>query len=157
MIGGAGDDTYLVDDIGDTVTEAVAAGADTLSGSGGNDLLRGGSGNDRLTGGSGSDKFRFDSVPTSNIDTITDFSTVYDTIQLENLIFNKFTTTGTLATGNFRASITGDALDANDFVLYETDTGKLFYDADGSGAGAKVQIATLVGLPALTSADFLVI
>ena len=33
---------------------------------------------------------------------------------------------------------------------------ELFYDADGSGAGAKVLVATLTGLPVLTSADIFV-
>jgi len=51
----------------------------------------------------------------------------------------------------------GVAADANDFLLYDTNTGKLFYDADGNGAGAKVEFVTLVGIPALTAADFTII
>ena len=36
------------------------------------------------------------------------------------------------------------------------DTGKLFYDADGSGSGAKVLVAILTGNPVFTAADIFV-
>jgi Ca2+-binding RTX toxin-like protein len=79
-----------------------------------------------------------------------------DRLELENKIFTKLTVTGAIASWNFRADTAGNARDINDFVLYETDTGRLFYDADGFGTGAKVLIATLKDLPALTSADIFV-
>jgi hypothetical protein len=41
--------------------------------------------------------------------------------------------------------------------MYETDTGNLYFDADGDGAGAKVLFAKLdLGL-SLTNADFVVV
>ena len=40
--------------------------------------------------------------------------------------------------------------DPSDRVIYDTTTGNLWYDADGSGAGAAQQIAVLTGHPALT-------
>jgi serralysin len=134
------------------------AGNDTLSGGNGNDRLDGGTGKDSLTGGAGIDTFRFASAlnGSSNVDRLTDFSVVDDRIELENGIFAKLTSTGTLSSSFFRANTTGTASDSNDFVLYDTDAGQLFYDADGSGAGAKVLIATLTALPALTSADIFV-
>ena len=55
-------------------------------------------------------------------------------------------------TKSIAITASGTASDGNDFVLYETDTGKLFYDADGNGAGAAVQIATLSTGLALTEA-----
>jgi serralysin len=133
-------------------------GKDTLSGGNGNDLLDCGTGNDKLTGGTGLDIFRFSSAlsATTNVDTLTDFNAVDDILQLENAVFTKFTAPGGLSASNFRASSTGNAADSNDYVLYETDTGQLFYDADGSGAGVKVLFATLSTLPALTSADIFV-
>ncbi len=67
-----------------------------------------------LTGGIGNDIFRF--TTTGQIDTITDFNVVNDTIQLENAIFTVLTATGTLAAGRFR--IGANALDANDNVIY---------------------------------------
>ena len=30
------------------------------------------------------------------------------------------------------------ALDANDYITYDTSNGNLYYDADGSGAGSEV-------------------
>ena len=49
------------------------------------------------------------------------------------------------------------ALDADDRIIYNQANGQLFYDADGNGAGAAVQFATLQGSPALTVNDFTVI
>ena len=78
-----------------------------------------------------------------------------DTFQLENAAFTALTTTGTLAAGQFRVGT--QALDANDFIIYNNVTGALLYDANGNGAGAAVQIATIgVGL-AMTNADIVVI
>ena len=120
-------------------------GKDLLKGGSGNDLLRGGTGNDVLVGGSGQDKFRFDTTPntSNNVDKISDFNGVYDTIQLENTIFTKLVHTGTLSSANYRESLSGTAADANDHILYETDTGALYYDANGSANGGRVKIAVL--------------
>jgi hypothetical protein len=38
--------------------------------------------------------------------------------------------------------------------LYDTSNGDLYWDSDGTGDGAAVFIANLVGDPALTEADF---
>jgi hypothetical protein len=47
--------------------------------------------------------------------------------------------------------------DANDRVVYNTTNGNLYYDADGSGAGAAQLIATLQGAPGFTDTDVFVI
>ncbi|MER2513928.1 MAG: hypothetical protein ABTQ25_16185 [Nitrosomonas ureae] len=128
-------------------------GKNQLKGAAGNDILDGRVGADILTGGIGNDIFRFTTL--GQIDTITDFNVVNDTIQLENAVFIALTTSGTLAAGRFR--IGANALDANDNIIYNSATGALIYDANGNGAGAAVQIATIgVGL-AMTNADFVVI
>ena len=134
-------------------------GNDTLHGGDGNDLLQGGLGLDLLVGDAGADIFRFDSLlnATTNVDTIKDFLRLEDVIQLENSIFTKLTLTGQLSEENFRAGEGVSAQDTNDHILYDTSSGALYYDADGSGVAAAVQFATLTGQPALTHTDFYVI
>jgi Ca2+-binding RTX toxin-like protein len=138
---------------------AGSSGNDTLNAGSGDDTLNGGSGKDTLTGAAGKDFFLFNAAlsASSNVDTVTDFSIADDTIRLENAIFTALTTTGTLASAAFRANTTGLAGDSSDRIIYETDTGKLFYDADGTGATAGIQFATLTTGLALTNADFSVI
>ncbi|MCB1933810.1 MAG: calcium-binding protein, partial [Candidatus Accumulibacter sp.] len=124
----------------------------------GNDTLNGGLGNDTLSGGAGSDTIRFDTLlnALSNRDTITDFNVVADTIELENAIFASLSSTGTLAAGSFRSGAGVVAADGDDFILYDTASGALSYDADGNGAGAAVPFASLGSGLALSNADFLV-
>lgn len=147
LTGGAGDD-YLVG----------GAGKDTLKGDAGNDKLNGGLDSDTLTGGSGKDTFVFSAaLGSANVDRITDFKVVDDTIQLENAIFTKLTKVGALADVNFAANKTGLATDKLDRIIYETDTGKLFYDADGSGAAKAIEFAVIGTSLSLSAADFFVI
>ncbi|PXX12815.1 Ca2+-binding RTX toxin-like protein [Nitrosomonas ureae] len=128
-------------------------GNNQLKAAAGNDILDGRQGADMLTGGIGNDIFRFTTM--GQIDTITDFNVVNDTIQLENAVFTALTVTGTLAAARFR--IGANALDANDNIIYNSTTGALIYDANGNGAGAAVQIATIGDGLALTNADIVVI
>ncbi len=129
------------------------AAGNQLNGKAGNDVLDGKAGNNVLTGGTGNDIFRF--ATKGHLDKITDYNVSNDTIQLENAAFTALTATGTLAAGQFR--IGTQAMDANDFIVYSSVTGKLFYDADGNGAAAAVQIATIGSGLAMTNADIVVI
>jgi Ca2+-binding RTX toxin-like protein len=52
--------------------------------------------------------------------------------------------------------LTGRASDSLDRIIYETDTGRLFFDADGSGAGGRTHFATLPEDLVLTNTDFFV-
>ena len=135
------------------------AGNDELNGGTGNDRLLGGTGNDTLIGGTGRDVFVFNSAPnaTTNVDTIIDFNVADDMIWLENAIFTALTATGALASTAFVANASGLAADASDRVIYETDTGMLYYDSNGNAAGGRVLIADLNAGLALTSLDFSVI
>jgi hypothetical protein len=65
------------------------AGADTLNGASGDDTLVGGNGSDLLTGGGGADAFVFNLAPnaSSNKDTITDFTSGTDMLQLSKAVF----------------------------------------------------------------------
>ena len=122
------------------------AGVDTMTGGGGNDVLYGGTGNDTLTGGTGADYFIFNTAldAATNMDIIVDFSVVDDTIRLENGIMTGLgLTTGTLAEGAFHSGIVNFATQADDRIIYNTSTGALFYDVDGTGATAAVQIALI--------------
>ena len=90
------------------------------------------------------------------MDSITDFVVADDTVQLENAAFTKLTTTGTLSASYFVKAAA--SVDANDYLVYNSTTGALYYDADGSGSvNSAVQIALLGTGLALTNADFVVI
>jgi Ca2+-binding RTX toxin-like protein len=146
--------------IGTQLNDQIYGGnhANKLSGGAGNDLINGGLGNDVLIGAAGNDTFVFNSaLGSTNIDTISDFVVVNDTMRLENAIFTALSTTGTLASAAFRANTTGLAGDSSDRVIYETDTGKLYYDANGSAAGGGIHFASLTAGLALSNADFFVI
>ncbi len=138
-------------------------GKDKIDGKGGNDKIWGGSGNDQLTGGAGKDAFVFDSKPNArtNKDTIVDFSVRDDSIWLDNAFFGSLGAKGTeskpalLKSGFFVKGT--KAKDKNDYLIYDSKKGKLFYDADGSGKGKQVEIATLSKDLAMTYKDFFVI
>lgn len=108
------------------------------------DILVGGAGLDALTGGAGVDAFVFDqAVGATNIDTITDFSvTEGDHIYLNLSVFKGLgKVDGSLQASQFVAG--GGAVTADQRMIYDVQTGQLFYDADGTGKGAQVLIATL--------------
>jgi len=137
------------------------SGNDNLSGGTGSDTLVGGAGNDALTGGADADVFLFNFAPnaTSNRDTITDFVGAQDDIWLSRAVMTGLgTTLGALSVDAFRfgAGIT-TAGDATDRIIYNTTNGALYYDADGTGAAAAIQMADLTGAPTLTFGDFLIV
>ncbi len=132
--------------------QLVGTGSINAAGNGLNNVIEGNSkindlmglgGNDNLTGGLGADTFVFNAAlnAVTNVDTITDFKVVDDTMRLENAFMTA------LATGQLSASafhIGASAADASDRIVYNSGTGALSYDADGSGAGAAVKFAQLV-------------
>jgi Ca2+-binding RTX toxin-like protein len=135
-------------------------GNDVLEGLGGNDFLHGGAGNDRLYGNSGKDAFVFDTNPhkSANKDVIQDFSIRDDTIRLENAIFTKVGKGGAvLSSSMFWANNTGKAHDKSDRIIYDKDSGVLYYDADGSGKGAAVAFASISKNLVMTYKDFYVV
>lgn len=136
-----------------------STGNDTLLGGLGADRLYGGVGNDTLTGGTGADAFIFHATPNAatNVDRITDFSVVDDTIWLENSVFTALGAAGALASAAFVRNTTGLAQDASDRLIYESDTGELYYDSNGSVAGGSTLIAVLNPNLLMTNLDFSVI
>ena len=150
LYGGVGNDTLGGGNNDDVLFGD--AGLDVLVAGSGDDNLYGGDGGDTLTGGAGADRFRLDSFVGS--DTITDFAVVDDTIMIDASVFTGFTANGTLAGSMF--VIGTSAGDANDRIIYNSANGRIFYDADGSGGGAQLLIATVAPGTALTHADFVV-
>jgi Ca2+-binding RTX toxin-like protein len=132
-----------------TGTGAVNAIGNSLG-----NVITGNGASNSLTGNGGADYFVFSSTPSpGNIDTITDFTAVDDTIALNHLVFAALAT-GTLAGADFTTSA---PINASQHIIYNATTGALSYDDDGNGAHAAVQFATLTGHPAITNADFLVV
>ncbi len=147
--------------IGNTLANTITGngGSNTINGGSGNDTLNGATGSDNISGGAGADFFVFNTAlnSTTNVDTIADFSAADDTIRLENAIFTQFTATGAIPANTLLSGPGAVALDSNDFLIYNTTNGNLYYDADGNGAGAQVAFAILAGTPVITAADFVII
>jgi Ca2+-binding RTX toxin-like protein len=132
------------------------AGADRLFGGGANDTLAGGLGKDVLDGGLGQDVFLFDTRPSkTNVDRIAGYSVADDTIHLSKSVFTKIAKKGVLASSAFWTGT--KAHDASDRIIYNKNTGALYYDADGTGSTKAVHFATLDKNLKLTAADFFVI
>lgn len=137
-------------------------GNDKLNGGLGNDFLKGGKGNDTLTGGGGLDTFFFDTAlnAAGNVDTITDFSRADDTIRLSKAVFSAF---AALANGTpldattFSANSSGTAIGTKGQIVYNTATGDLIYDSNGSASGGATLFAKLTTKPALAFDDFVII
>jgi Ca2+-binding RTX toxin-like protein len=128
--------------------------AQSITGNAGDNRLEGREGADTLRGLGGDDTFVFNTkFGAGNVDTITDFNIADDRFLLSDAVFTALST-GTLSAAAFRVNTTGLAGDASDRIIYETDTGKVFYDADGTGAAAGVHFATISIALSLTNADF---
>lgn len=165
--GGAGNDILTASrfdtegNIGDTIYGE--AGNDDISGKEGNDTLNGGVGNDELTGGSGADTFIFDMALKSNLDKITDFEHLLDEIQLSLSIFTNIKGADSvfdgadLLSGSWTGKQKVNASSSNEHLIFNTANNGVYYDADGSGKGAAVQFATLVGVNTISVDDFSII
>ena len=131
------------------------SGKNSLKGNAGNDVLNGGLGKDTLIGDAGKDKFVFNTaLGAGNVDTIKDFVHDTDRIQLDDAIFTGIGRK--LDSGEFYAARGATkAHDKSDRIIYDTKSGKLYFDADGSKKGADaVHFATLSNKPLLDHGDF---
>lgn len=153
-------DNALVNDrliiLGDSDAETAigTALADVINLGNGDDVLHGGLGRDVLTGGLGVDRFVFTAaLGGGNVDRITDFATAIDQLRLDDAVFTGLAL-GKLANSAFE--IGTQATSANDRIIYDSATGALFLDADGTGATAQVRFATLVPGTTLVAADIFV-
>jgi Ca2+-binding RTX toxin-like protein len=167
--------------LADNITGSTAAndlnasdGNDTLSGGDGNDTLRGGNGNDSMLGGNGNDSmiggsgadtlagnagndvFVFNGTADFG-DRITDFSAVSgndDGFAFSGL--GSGLTAGVLAATRFRTATTNAAGDSDDRFIFRTTDKTLWFDADGTGAGGPLLVATLT-IGSVTAADILIL
>ena len=129
-------------------------GADVLSGGGGNDTLDGGSASDQLSGGDGADSFV---LALSGADEITDFVSATDRLQVLAAVFPGGLAAGVLTEAQFRSGALVQATDTAQRFLYDTSTGELFFDADGSGAALRQLVARLSGADPLLASDILIL
>jgi len=136
-------------------------------GSRADDALWGGAGNDTLTGNGGNDIFGFNEAGTSNADVIADFN-AGDRIALATTangdgnaaFFSALSSTANGQTAMFDSNefvVGTSAVGTNAQIVYNQSTGQIFYDADGTNAGAAQLVATITAGTVLGFNDFAVI
>lgn len=136
-------------------------GKDRLSGGDGSDWLSGGAGADSLTGGAGNDVFVFDFLGSAgDKDMIRDFGDGHDRIAITRAVFDAFAldAAGALDASAFVAGKAATTPDQH--LIYNAAKGALYYDADGSGSQAMIQIASFSNhgsIGSLSADDFLLI
>jgi Ca2+-binding RTX toxin-like protein len=145
LLGGGGSDTIN-----------GGSGNDYVSGNEGADWVEGSIGNDEVRGGAGQDSIAFHEFGTSNADLLSDFDAGWDNIQLDAAAFTNVGAVGRFASGDVRfysAPGASAGHDADDRIIYNSTTGQLYYDSDGSGANPAQLIATIANHSALAATD----
>ena len=138
------------------------ASNDRLTGDTNDNKFIGGGGDDLLTGGGGKDSFIYEN-PTQGFDVITDLRWG-DRFIISASGFGGGLKEGvglsrdeSSSTGIFVSSDTPISLGSSANFLYETDTGILSFDRDGSGSMEPWKIATLSNTPTLRSPQFTIV
>ena len=144
--GTAGNDVI---EAGTTSILSGKGGNDILIGSSASDILAGGLGNDILTSGNGFDTFQFASR-LEGIDTLTDFNVSQDIIQVSGAGFGGGLVTGETISAS-QLSFSLGAITPSTRFIFDKPTGKLYFDIDGSGSNASVQLASLTANLGLTA------
>jgi Ca2+-binding RTX toxin-like protein len=134
-------------------------GNDVFSGGGGDDTLVGGGGNDTLWGDEGQDVFVFNRFGLSNFDTVVDFTSQEDRIQLDQSVFTEI-----FGDVNDPSALAADAFclgtaaqTESHRIIYDQASGWVLYDSDGTGSRAAVKIAILTNMATLTNGDFMIV
>ncbi|MEQ1951019.1 hypothetical protein [Mesorhizobium sp. CN2-181] len=138
-------------------------GNDTMYGGAGSDVINAGLGRDTMYGDDGKDAFVFDTaVASTNVDHLGDFRPQDDSIRLDDSVFQwTGQALGTIKQSEFKVIGNGQAIDADDHILYNQNTGAIYYDADGAG-GKSAQLFAIADnfsgdVPILTYQDFIII
>jgi Ca2+-binding RTX toxin-like protein len=158
--GGDGDDGaglgILRGEDGDD-TISGGAGIDRLEGGNNNDRLIGGLGDDRLLGGADQDVFVF-TLPSEGNDLVRDWTAADDQIEIDASAFGGGLAAGPLAANRLVVAAGAVANQAFGQFLYDTTTGQLSWDDDGTGGNAAVAICILLNggaiVGTLATADF---
>ncbi len=137
MYGRDGDDKMEGGDGNDTLNGG--AGKDYLVGGFGNDIYVGGDGVDTIVGGTGLDFIRFNALSEIG-DNGGVFDIGDDTIQLEGSVFGGLAAATEVAENRLEVGTSSTATAAATRFIFETDTGILWFDADGTGSTAAVEI-----------------
>lgn len=132
------------------------SGVNALNGAAGQDVLSGAGGNDVLTGGAGADRFVFAAL-TDGTDLIRDFQRGVDDIVVDASGFGGGLRAGALPGASLVIGANPKATLTTGQFLYDTDDGRLFFDANGRATGGLVHVATLTGAPAITALDFVIV
>jgi Ca2+-binding RTX toxin-like protein len=128
---------------GDNNSNILVGGikADILNGGGGFDILRGGLGADTMAGGTGADYFQYTAVAEGG-DTITVWESG-DKFTFSRTAFGNLAGANVAAV-NFLSVASGHAAtNTSQKFIFDQATDQLWYDADGSNAGAAVFIADI--------------
>ncbi len=134
------------------------AGDDRLFGRTGADRLAGGEGSDVLAGGADGavDRFIFASaLGPDNVDRILQFRPADDLVLLSDAVFTALGAPGALAVNAWHEG--ASATSAAHRIVYHAGSGRLWYDADGSGAGEAVLSARFDAGTALDASDFWIV
>ncbi|MEM8831305.1 MAG: GDSL-type esterase/lipase family protein [Cyanobacteria bacterium P01_G01_bin.19] len=130
--------------------------SDRLTGNDGANILLGNGGADTLTGGEGRDSFVYESFDTE-IDTITDFG-LGDRLIISAADFDLDLLPNNNLTGidgetgvYFNVTRNSYTIGTTPYFFYETETGILSFDSDGTGETEAVAIAILSNSPPLSS------
>jgi Ca2+-binding RTX toxin-like protein len=140
---------------GDANSNILVGGikADVLNGGGNFDLLRGGLGADTMTGGTSGDYFQY-TTATEGGDTITAWESG-DKFTFARAAFGNLAGAN-VAAANFRSVASGHAASTtSQKFIFDQATDQLWYDADGSGAGAAIFIADITTNYNLLNTDLL--
>lgn len=127
-----------------------------ISGGVGDDWLSGRYGTDTMSGGAGADTFEFDTyLGFHEVDRILDFEHGVDKIALTTRVFKALGDQGSLNPDFFEVGTRPSSVDSH--IIYDSNTGTVYYDADGSASPVWLPICTVTPGTQLTSSDFIVI
>lgn len=134
-------------------------GKDTILCGAADDRISGGEGRDVLFGGKGRDVFVFDAEldGKTNVDVIRDFKPKDDTFELTDYFPERAGATGHLTSKEFVANTTGRASEPYSRVIYETDTGNVYFDIDGRGGDDAVLFAKVDKNLDIDHRDFVIV